>query len=114
MKPLTREQYIAQQQATGDPIDPTRLRLAEMRGAEPARIDDDPAAAARWRYIDEGVAAHIASRTLGPRKERLQELCRELLIELGEDPDRPGLADTPRRWADWWLEFVGYQPGTTD
>jgi GTP cyclohydrolase I len=50
----------------------------------------------------------------GPRKERLQELCRELLIELGEDPDRPGIADTPRRWADWWIEFVEYKPGTID
>jgi GTP cyclohydrolase I len=28
-------------------------------------------------------------------------LCRDLLIEIGEDPDRPGLAETPRRWADW-------------
>jgi GTP cyclohydrolase I len=46
-------------------------------------------------------------------RRRLQELCRELLVTLGEDPDRPGLRDTPRRWADWWAEFIDYEPGTT-
>lgn len=43
----------------------------------------------------------------------LQHLGRQLLIAIGEDPDRPGLADTPRRWADWWREFVEYAPGST-
>lgn len=33
---------------------------------------------------------------------RLLELGRELLIAIGENPDREGLLDTPRRWADWW------------
>src|SRR5262245_54027797 len=56
----------------------------------------------------------LVAGNLGPRKERLQELCRQLLIELGEDPDRPGIADTPRRWADWWIEFIEYHPGTID
>jgi GTP cyclohydrolase I len=45
---------------------------------------------------------------------RLLELGRELLIALGEDPDREGLVDTPRRWAGWWREFIEYDPGTTD
>lgn len=49
-----------------------------------------------------------------PRRERLEELCRELLIELGEDPERPGLLDTPRRWASWWLEFIQYDAGSID
>lgn len=39
-------------------------------------------------------------------------LGRELLYALGEDPDREGLKDTPRRWADWWREFIEYRPGT--
>lgn len=46
--------------------------------------------------------------------DRLLELGRELLEAIGEDPDRDGLLDTPRRWADWWREFIEYNPGTTD
>jgi GTP cyclohydrolase I len=46
--------------------------------------------------------------------DRLLELGRELLVALGEDPDREGIKDTPRRWASWWREFIEYQPGTTD
>ncbi len=45
---------------------------------------------------------------------RLLELGRELLIAIGEDPDREGLVGTPRRWADWWREFIEYNPGTVD
>src|SRR5581483_9100628 len=25
-----------------------------------------------------------------------------------------GLQETPRRWADWWREFIEYDPGTTE
>ncbi len=35
-------------------------------------------------------------------------------MALGEDPDRPGLIETPRRWAAWWREFIEYDPGATD
>jgi len=45
---------------------------------------------------------------------RVVTLGRELLIALGEDPDREGLIDTPRRWASWWKEFIEYQPGNTE
>lgn len=41
--------------------------------------------------------------------ERVAELYRALLIELGEDPDREGLRDTPRRAAAWWQEFLSPQ-----
>lgn len=44
----------------------------------------------------------------------LQRIGRELLVAIGEDPEREGLQDTPRRFADWWREFVTYHPGTTD
>ncbi len=45
---------------------------------------------------------------------RLLALGRELLLAIGEDPDREGLQDTPRRWANWWREFIEYDPGTTE
>jgi len=42
--------------------------------------------------------------------DRVKELVRELLIEIGEDPDREGLLRTPERVAKAW-EFLtsGYQ-----
>jgi len=42
--------------------------------------------------------------------ERVEQLIRELLVELGEDPDREGLKQTPRRVAKSW-EFLtkGYR-----
>lgn len=43
--------------------------------------------------------------------ERVEELTRELLIAIGENPDRPGIADTPKRYAKWWREFMDYEPG---
>ena len=38
-------------------------------------------------------------------KERVKKLVRELIIELGEDPTREGLKDTPRRFADAYGEI---------
>lgn len=45
---------------------------------------------------------------------RVAEIYRQLLSELGEDPGRDGLRDTPGRVAAWWSEFLDYEPGTTD
>ena len=43
-------------------------------------------------------------------KERVKKLVRELIIELGEDPTREGLRDTPERIADMYREiFGGYE-----
>ncbi|MFD0274686.1 GTP cyclohydrolase I [Kitasatospora sp. NPDC127111] len=44
--------------------------------------------------------------------DRVEYLYRELLIALGENPDREGLADTPRRAAAWWAEFLNRDPGS--
>ena len=40
-------------------------------------------------------------------KERGKKLVRELIIEIGEDPTREGLKDTPRRIADAYSEIFG-------
>lgn len=54
--------------------------------------------------------------SVGPKVDhaRLLEIGRELLVALGEDPEREGLQGTPRRWADWWREFIEYDPGNTE
>ncbi len=45
---------------------------------------------------------------------RLEELARQILVEIGEDPTRAGLLETPRRYARWWKEFVEYDAGKVD
>jgi GTP cyclohydrolase I len=45
---------------------------------------------------------------------KVKSLVTELLIALGEDPNREGLLETPRRIANFWREFVEYEPGKLD
>src|SRR5919197_6418499 len=40
-------------------------------------------------------------------KKKVAKLVRELLIELGENPDREGLVGTPSRMADMYEEIFG-------
>ncbi len=40
-------------------------------------------------------------------KERIKKLIRELIIEIGEDPTREGLRDTPKRIAESYEEIYG-------
>ena len=45
---------------------------------------------------------------------RVKSLVTELLEALGEDPSREGLKETPRRIANFWREFIEYEPGKLD
>jgi GTP cyclohydrolase IA len=38
---------------------------------------------------------------------RIEAAVRELLVGIGDDPDRPGIADTPQRVAESYAEFFG-------
>ena len=42
--------------------------------------------------------------------ERAEDAAHELLLSLGEDPDRDGLRDTPRRVAKAYAEFLSPEP----
>jgi len=46
--------------------------------------------------------------------DHLQALCSDLLQIIGEDIRREGLRDTPKRWADFWQEFMEYDAGNSD
>ena len=39
------------------------------------------------------------------RKKKIEKLIRQVLIELGENPDREGLIGTPRRIAEMYEEI---------
>ena len=39
-------------------------------------------------------------------KPRIEAAVRELLLAIGEDPDREGLQETPRRVADMYEEIL--------
>jgi GTP cyclohydrolase IA len=46
--------------------------------------------------------------------QALYHIGRSLLMALGADPEQEDLVDTPRRFADWWREFIEYDPGQTE
>lgn len=47
--------------------------------------------------------------------KRIQDLIRQLLIEIGEDPEREGLIRTPERVAQTWIELTtGYREDPKD
>jgi GTP cyclohydrolase I len=45
---------------------------------------------------------------------KVKSLVTELLTDLGEDPNREGLKETPRRIANFWRDFIEYEPGKLD
>lgn len=50
----------------------------------------------------------------GANVDRLERVGHELLDALGYDVSLPGLAETPRRWAQWWQEFLAPSSNRTD
>lgn len=46
--------------------------------------------------------------------EALEQVGLALLLAIGEDPDRPGLVDTPKRFARHWKDFIEFDAGNTD
>ncbi|MER6912678.1 GTP cyclohydrolase I [Streptomyces sp. NPDC000594] len=44
-------------------------------------------------------------------RDPLEDIARRLLVEIGEDPERDGLKETPARFARWWREFSTFDPG---
>ncbi len=44
-------------------------------------------------------------------KEQIERAVESLLHAIGENPSREGLVDTPRRVANFWAEFIDYDPG---
>jgi GTP cyclohydrolase I len=49
---------------------------------------------------------HTIAARAGVDVPRLEAAYREVLLAIGEDPDREGLRDTPRRAAAAWQEFL--------
>ena len=45
-------------------------------------------------------------------QDRVERCVTDLLIAIGENPNRPGLIDTPARVGRFWRDFVEYDPGT--
>ena len=46
--------------------------------------------------------------------KNLQEIGKALLREIGEDPSREGLKDTPDRFARYCIEFIDYEAGKVE
>ncbi len=64
------------------------------------------------RIDHEGLDEHLATHETNPR---IAELTHQLLAEIGEDPDRQGLARTPVRVAKTWNELTrGYRTNLED
>src|SRR5262245_13700030 len=75
---------------------------------------DNSGSTAGKGVLEQAITQEVSGAGRQVNYPRLLELGRELLVALGEDPDREGLQGTPRRWADWWREFIEYDPGNTE
>ena len=55
------------------------------------------------------MANKIEGKWFGIMGNEIEKNIREFLILIGEDPDREGLVDTPKRVCKAWNEFMAYQ-----
>jgi GTP cyclohydrolase I len=75
--------------------------IEDRNGQNYTHNDLDP----RFEYKDREI---IANKII-INKKNIEKLIRQLLLELGENPDREGLISTPRRIAEMYNEiFAGY------
>ncbi len=68
---------------------------------------DDPYAAGHGDLADAAVAVDGARPLQGVDHDRIAAAVREILLAVGEDPDRDGLLDTPARVARSYAEVFG-------
>lgn len=64
-------------------------------------------------YSIHQVANRAIKQKRKPDVEALEHVGLALLLALGEDPNRAGLRDTPKRFARAWYEFINYDAGNT-
>lgn len=69
------------------------------------RVSTDPAAEQRHPEIEQPGFDHSSSEQPGFDHERIAAAVREILIGIGEDPDREGLRETPDRVARSYAEL---------
>jgi GTP cyclohydrolase I len=66
-------------------------------------------------FDDELVDAALAASGSSVDQERIQRAVREILVAIGEDPDRDGLLETPKRVAKAYAEmFAGLRQDAAD
>jgi GTP cyclohydrolase I len=59
---------------------------------------------------------HPSPQVYKPRidEQRIADAVTEILLAIGEDPQREGLRNTPKRVARFWREFIDYDAGNTE
>ena len=62
--------------------------------------------------IEGAEEAYAAATGRDEKRRKLMAVCRDLLDLVDPDPSRPDLIDTPRRFANFWLEFLAGPGGT--
>jgi GTP cyclohydrolase I len=86
-------------------VDEIETEIGELPADTDGRLSR-PAAEALAAAAIEGATPHPA----GAAADRVEEAVRQILVEIGEDPDRPGLIGTPERVHRMYTELTaGYQ-----